>query len=469
MWQAAQAAPGRAFAVMGVPRSVVLRRQMASRADGIAGGAQLQRMRVVAVRACDALRVHPALHERAPVVDLVAHLAIVPVQVVVEQCHAMGVERRLAVHVVVRDPAGAGVAAGAGLDLAGAGSRPAALGIAGRCDGRPRHALALVQRDRQALVRGERLPVALPLCPGDVVRARPVAGLAGDVDLGPRCGERFRRRVEALAQVGRVAFGALEVPVLGDAGPVQRIAGPDLLAGIEVKPALAALRLRTRIPGDAERLLAAARKVDQVLLQRVDAEGVADLEVGSLAVGPVGVDHEPAVAAEERRGRAGVGELRVVEVSEHRALVGDLHREVVVGAAPGRLLPRVASCAGLAADVLRDGSGCRRRRRGTTGEESGAQIVPPVRRHRCSTDHRQERRRDNECRPATPDAAARRRACRRGRGSHRRRRALRTLRALLLAADHRGCCRKSGWRAKVPQPPLPPARGRPLPEPHYYR
>ena len=48
---------------------------------------------------------------------------------------------------------------------------------------------------------------------------------------------------------------------------------------------------------------------------------------------------------------AGVGELRVGEIAEHGLLVGDLHREIVVRAAPRRVLHRVARRAGLAADV----------------------------------------------------------------------------------------------------------------------
>jgi len=69
---------------------------------------------------------------------------------------------------------------------------------------------------------------------------------------------------------------------------------------IEVEPALAARGLRPRVPGDRERLQPAVGKLDQVLLQRIDAEGVLDLEVGELSVPPVRASEEPAVAAEER-------------------------------------------------------------------------------------------------------------------------------------------------------------------------
>jgi hypothetical protein len=73
-----------------------------------------------------------------------------------------------------------------------------------------------------------------------------------------------------------VAVGALVVPGLVAPGPVQGIAGFELLAGIEMKPALAALVFWSAVPGDAERLIAPARKRDQILLQWIDTEGVSD-------------------------------------------------------------------------------------------------------------------------------------------------------------------------------------------------
>ena len=114
-----------------------------------------------------------------------------------------------------------------------------------------------------------------------------------------------------------------------------------------------------------QRLHAAAGELDQVLLQRAHAERVLDLVVGELAVRAVGVDEELAVAAEERRRRAGVGELRVGEIAQHRLVVGDLHREVVVRALPRRVLRGVAAGAGGGADEARGRRGrhCGRGRR----------------------------------------------------------------------------------------------------------
>lgn len=73
----------------------------------------------------------------------------------------------------------------------------------------------------------------------------------------------------------------------------------NLLLWIEMEPTLPALALRPRVPCDAERLVAPAGKFDQILLQRLDAERVLDLEIGELAIRPVGADHEPAVALEK--------------------------------------------------------------------------------------------------------------------------------------------------------------------------
>ena len=71
---------------------------------------------------------------------------------------------------------------------------------------------------------------------------------------------------------------------------------------------------RDSVPGDRQRLQPATRKLDQVLLQRLEAERVLDFEVGRLAVGTVGVDEVPAVAAEEARRHPVLAERRAVEV-----------------------------------------------------------------------------------------------------------------------------------------------------------
>jgi hypothetical protein len=91
----------------------------------------------------------------------------------------------------------------------------------------------------------------------------------------------------------------LVVPVLVDAGPVQWVAGLEFLLWVEVEPALPTLCLRAGAPGNTKGLQTATGKLDQVLLQRGNAEGVLDLEVGQLAVGAVGIDEELAVTGKK--------------------------------------------------------------------------------------------------------------------------------------------------------------------------
>ena len=61
---------------------------VALRAELVAGELQLERMRIVAIGAADAVGVHLALEERAVFVDLVENLAVVVVQAGGEQRRA---------------------------------------------------------------------------------------------------------------------------------------------------------------------------------------------------------------------------------------------------------------------------------------------------------------------------------------------------------------------------------------------
>ena len=65
---------------------------------------------------------------------------------------------------------------------------------------------------------------------------------------------------------------------------MQRIVVPDRFVRIEMKPALAALVLGSGVPGERQRLQATVRKLHQILLQRIEAERVLDLEGRELAV-----------------------------------------------------------------------------------------------------------------------------------------------------------------------------------------
>jgi hypothetical protein len=103
------------------------------------------------------------------------------------------------------------------------------------------------------------------------------------------------------------------------------------------------------VPGDAEGLQAAAGLGNQVLLQRVDAEGVAHLEVGGPAVGALGAYHEARQLAGEAGGLAGAVEAGVGEVGPHAGGAGRGHRVAVLGAFEGGRLPGVAGGAFMSA------------------------------------------------------------------------------------------------------------------------
>ena len=257
----------------------------------------------------------------------------------------MGIRRRPAVLVFVVDYRAPRVAAGARLDLHPRGSLHGAGGDAGFEIDVPPAVVVVAQPNDEAFRAG---PLA-------VARARAVARLARDVDLLPGRLVDAAVCVVALVQVGRVALGAHVVPVLLDPGPVQRIVRPDALVRVQVEPALAAVGFRACIPAQAQHLVAAARELDQVLLQRIDPEGVGQRVVVKLAVGPLGTHDERAVTLEEGRGDAEPGEGRVVEVSEHGRRSRGLHREVVVRILPQPVLALVTRGAGIAADVRRRG------------------------------------------------------------------------------------------------------------------
>src|SRR5262252_898202 len=101
-----------------------------------------------------------------------------------------------------------------------------------------------------------------------------MAGLTADVDVRPARSESIGRGVVVLPDAGRMTVGAHEVPVLRRPRPVQLVVAGDALGGVEVKPPLAAVLPRARIPRDRKRLEPAVWKLDEVLLQRIDAEGV---------------------------------------------------------------------------------------------------------------------------------------------------------------------------------------------------
>src|SRR3954447_5770147 len=335
-------------------RGRVLVGRMALQADAVARKPQAGAVRLVAVAAGDARREHLALLERTVVENLVEHLPVGMVEPAGERRDPMRVRQPSAGDPILRERATTRVTQPAGLHLLAQHRRGEGVGRVPYAGvDRPDTIPPLVEANQQAhgwvfgFAEG---PPALTLAgPGDMARALAVAGLAADADLGPGGGEAVVRRIIVLVHARRVALGAHEVPVLVQLGPMQDIVVADLLMGIEVEPALAAVVLRSAVPGDRQRLQAAVRERDQVLLQRLDAEGVFHLERGELSIGSVGLDEEPAVLAEKAGWHAVVLKARIVEVAQHRFLGGMLHRALVLRGAPQLRLGAVAAGARLAA------------------------------------------------------------------------------------------------------------------------
>lgn len=69
---------------------------------------------------------------------------------------------------------------------------------------------------------------------------------------------------------------------------------------VQVEPALPPRGLGARVPADVQRLKASVRKTDEVLLRRIDAEGLGDFVVVKLSFGAVGSGEELAVMFGER-------------------------------------------------------------------------------------------------------------------------------------------------------------------------
>src|SRR5262245_62094295 len=184
-------------------------------------------------------------------------------------------------------------------------------------------------------------------------RSRTVARFAAHTQFRPGGIERLRARVVPLAEIGRVAVRAHEVPVLPEPGPVQWIGRRDPLAGIQVEPPLSPGGFWPGIPGNAQRLQAPARHRYQILLERIESEGVADFEVSEFTVAAVGTDVEPPVALVEGRRDPGVRKRRLLKLPENGSIAGLGHGAGVLGPFPRRRFGRMTARAHLAADVGR--------------------------------------------------------------------------------------------------------------------
>jgi len=140
-----------------------------------------------------------------------------------------------------------------------------------------------------------------------------------------------------------VAEGAAGVPILRDAGPVERVGRIQFCIDVwrrKVKPLVA-----MGVPGDAEDLYPALLQFDHVLLKWFDAESVFDFEVPHFTVGAFGVDHELVTVAKHPRGNSEVLDGLIVKVSQNGCGASDVHGFVVMGAGEQFDLLLVAGCA----------------------------------------------------------------------------------------------------------------------------
>ncbi|MNO62954.1 hypothetical protein D3C76_536390 [compost metagenome] len=288
-------------------------------------------MRVVTVATADPGGEHLALGERAVFIDFAVDLTIGVVEA--------GAQRGWQALIQLRMPR----------QQADAESLPPAV-----TEGALLHLALAAQR---LVVHGKALGLTGFAClgPVDMSLARTVAALAADVLFLPGGGEAVVPVVVVFHQAGRMAVGAHAVPVLVATGPVQRVVGGKSLPGVEREPALPALRLRPAVPGDGQRLQAPAGQVDEVLLQRVVAEGVANLEVRRLAVLTLEGDEKPLPLAEKPRGNAGLVEAGIVEIAQHIGRRRIAHGPAVVGILPLQCLRGVATDTGLRCDIALGG------------------------------------------------------------------------------------------------------------------
>ena len=175
-----------------------------------------------------------------------------------------------------------------------------------------------------------------------------MATLAGDVDVDPAGGIAVGSEVVVLLQMGGMAARALIVPGLVASGPMETIAGTQGLAWVKGKPALPTLLLRTAVPCNPKCLIAAARKGNQILLERIDAEGVVDFIIVQRAVRSLGPRHELVAIAGECRRHVMMGQRYVGEIAEDRGGIRLLHGKGMMRSLPalGRrhMAPGTSGC-----------------------------------------------------------------------------------------------------------------------------
>ena len=111
---------------------------------------------------------------------------------------------------------------------------------------------------------------------------------------------------------------------------MQGIPGFDVLVGLQVEPTLTALFFQARIPHDGKRLQAPGLNLDEILLQRFNAEGVDHRKASALPIGAQRFDRKRISVTNEPRRLLVVLHLRAAEVAKHGLRRRLLHRKVVM-------------------------------------------------------------------------------------------------------------------------------------------
>src|SRR5512141_2649392 len=110
-----------------------------------------------------------------------------------------------------------------------------------------------------------------------MLRPGTVTGFARSVDLGESRAVLIAALVVAFSNRCRMTVRAGVVPVVSPPGPVQRILRSSTVTRGEREPALPAVADGACIPRDGQRLRASTIEIHDVLLERIEAEGPADL------------------------------------------------------------------------------------------------------------------------------------------------------------------------------------------------
>ena len=131
-----------------------------------------------------------------------------------------------------------------------------------------------------------------------------------------------------------MAFCAFHVPILVTPGPMQLIGMIHLFLRIKMKPTLPPFGLRSTVPGNTERLIAASGKFDQILLQGFHTKRISNRVIRQFTVRAIGTHHKFAVSLKESRFDIVMFEFSVVEIAEHGLCISFLHRQVMIRAVP---------------------------------------------------------------------------------------------------------------------------------------